>query len=104
MTTERWRDVGDGKIQDEVSGRIVPLITIRPPNVGRIVTLTNDEWAKLEKLAESQSTPKRTVTPEECVKRFIRSAQPGGSGWRCPSEGWKVGDPKTGDKTETESR
>ena len=46
-----------------------------------IVTLSKEEWDKLQRLAEYNSQQfKIKVTPEECFRRMLRSAQIGGSG------------------------
>lgn len=45
------------------------------------VTLADDEYAKLEKLAEL-----RKSTPAECLRRMVQACQPGGSGWEPPSK------------------
>ena len=44
--------------------------------------LSHDEKTKLERLAAY-----RRCKPSEALRAFIRSAQPGGSGWKHPSEG-----------------
>lgn len=44
------------------------------------VDFTDEEHAKLEKLAEF-----RKMSIEECLRNFAQSCQPGGSGWRHPS-------------------
>jgi len=49
------------------------------------VTVTDDEYARLLRLAEF-----RKKSPVDCVRDFIRSCQPGGSGWAPPCDpAWK---------------
>ncbi len=42
--------------------------------------LTDEEFQKLEKLAEY-----RRMSKSECIRRFIQTSSPGGSGWSHPS-------------------
>lgn len=83
---ERWRDAGDGMIECEITKRKVPLLHARsvPMHGGRSMSFTDAEWTKLEALAAARSTRKHTYTPEECVRAFVASCQPGGSGWKVP--------------------
>lgn len=45
------------------------------------VVVENEEAEKLQKLAEY-----RQLNSSECVRRWIRSSRPGGSGWKPPYE------------------
>lgn len=54
------------------------------------IELTDDEWARLQALAEERTQQaaktrnKRRFTPEDCLVEFVRACQPDGSGWRAP--------------------
>ena len=86
MIRERWRDAGGGMIQCELTGRRVRLLDVRTTNEDALhmMRFTAAEWSKLERLAEARSTIKRTITPADCVREFVASCQPGGSGWKVP--------------------
>lgn len=45
------------------------------------IAVTDEEYARLLRLAES-----RKKSPVDCVRDFIRTCQPGGSGWKPPCE------------------
>lgn len=59
------------------------------------IDLTVEQWAKLQWLAaertkdarKSRNPIKRTFTPEDCVRGFIETCQPGGDGWLHPAYG-----------------
>ncbi len=80
----RFRDIGNGKIECENTKRVMNVQDARGVPDGHTITLTDEEWTKLEELAAYRSTPKHTCTPEECLRGMIAACQPGGSGWKCP--------------------
>lgn len=45
------------------------------------IEFSDDEWAKLQQLATF-----RRMSVAECLRAFARFCQPGGSGWKHPSE------------------
>lgn len=46
-----------------------------------LVPLSKEQWSRLKELARY-----RGISPADCVRRFIDTCKPGGSGWRPPYE------------------
>jgi len=57
------------------------------------IDLTDEEWSKLQWLAgertkdakKSRNAVKQTFSPEDCVRSFIDTCQPGGTDWVHPA-------------------
>ena len=54
------------------------------PDVIATFRFTARQWEKLQALAET-----RRKTSEDCLRDFADSCQPGGTGWKHPSDGKK---------------
>lgn len=75
---EKWRDAGNGMVQNERTKEVIPIIKLRPPSGAHVIILNDEEWEKLCKLAVRRKAthPKRKhFTPEDCVRDFIRNAK-----------------------------
>lgn len=77
---KQWRDIGGGKVRCDSTGEIGILVrghsVVPVDEHRRTITFTRAEWSKLEALAR-----KRTSTPAECLRDFVRRCQSGGGGW-----------------------
>lgn len=88
----RWRDIGNGMIKDERTGKEIPVAMVRGGAAivdGHTVTFTDEEWAKLERVAAhrtAQTKGRATFTPEKVLRGFISSALDKPSGWEHPGK------------------
>lgn len=86
MAHDMWRDIGEGRVQNERTKEIMLLKDLRPkPRTAvRFVELDERRWQKLVKLAERRSSlGKENYTPQQCVEGFIDNAVLE-SGWQHP--------------------
>lgn len=79
---EHYRDIGNGKMRDDFSGRIKPNPRTQPREASLHALLSPERWEKLKALAEY-----RGKTPLECIEGFIDHAvTTHGLRWSPPSK------------------